>query len=416
MKRFLVFLLLSAPVLAVAQSNYIKGYIVTSSKDTLKGYIDYKERGVNPVSFSFKSDLKDKPRVVELKDCSAFAIGDIDAYEKYTVDISMSTTDISNLSTGLDSSSRKDIVFLKVLQKGQNVSLFSYRDHLKTRYYLKDREDAVPYELSRQVFYDREHAGVIVTTDKYKRQILMVLRKFNINSLPVERKLESLNYRDNDLSDIVALINHKKAVQSKYSKARFFAGAGLSINKTKYTGQNDLAGPGATNKKSYSPILTGGIDLFGNPAIGKLILRLQVSLQMAKSEVSATTTHTDKPFVDASFTQYLATFSPQIIYNIYNTNSLKFFIGGGFDLNLPSYSKNEYFSLTSFGQKNYRDDYETFSSLNLSIPFSAGVVLHKNVELSIGYTVPFNITNNGNSYEIQMQKYKVGVSYLFGKH
>jgi len=52
---FLILLLCNVQF-AFGQENYTPGYIVKSNKDTLKGFIDYRNWGVNPKKISFKEN------------------------------------------------------------------------------------------------------------------------------------------------------------------------------------------------------------------------------------------------------------------------------------------------------------------------------------------------------------------------
>lgn len=413
MKCFLFFLLFVAPLCSFSQSNYIKGYVITESGDTLKGYINYREHSSNPTSFSFKAQPDGKAQTFTLKNCSGFVIGNIDAYQRFVVSISMGSVATSSLSTGLDSTSRQDTVFLRVLQDGKNVALFSYADDLKKRFYLKDKNDALPYELVKQVFLDREQTGIVVNNDKYRRQLLVVMRKFNVSSGAVEQRLNSLSYAEADILRIATEINGLQNVKTKYPKTRFFAGLGLMYNQTRYTGITDFANSNVTSKNSYSPALTAGVDLFANPAIGKLIYRLELSLLMSKTDVFSPRPNDDGNSKNVSFTQYSAVVAPQLIYNIYNTERFKFFIGGGVGFNISSYSKNKYYFTNFYGQVT-PVEVEALQPISFLAPFSAGIVLHKRIELSAGYTVPFNIISGG-SYSIRMERLRAGVSYFFGK-
>lgn len=115
MKRALLALLWVFPFLTVAQSNFQKGYVVTNSKDTLRGYIDYKESALNPNSVKFKDITESKPRTFTVEDCAAYAIDSLEKYERYVLSVSTSKEELSALTVGRDTSFRIDTVFLRVL-------------------------------------------------------------------------------------------------------------------------------------------------------------------------------------------------------------------------------------------------------------------------------------------------------------
>ncbi|MET3112486.1 hypothetical protein AAKU52_000197 [Pedobacter sp. CG_S7] len=153
MKFFLRLLLLFIfPFFSFAQSNFQPGYIVTPKGDTVIGFIDYKERSVNPVKVVFKPHKYSLTQQYTINDCTAFGINHLETYQRFVVAISMSKENNNNLSHGLDNSERRDTVFLKVLQSGKNVVLYAYQDPLKKRFYISDQHHKTPEELKRNIY------------------------------------------------------------------------------------------------------------------------------------------------------------------------------------------------------------------------------------------------------------------------
>lgn len=413
MKRLLLSLLFLLPLLTSAQSNFQKGYVVTTSKDTIRGYIDYKERELNPESFNFKAEINSKARVFSLTNCTAYVIDGLESFQRFAVDITTSTIDIATLSTGPDLRSRRDTVFLKVVQAGKNVTLYTYRDDVKLRFYVKDKDMDEPAELISQI-YIKEGTNTMVTGSAYRRQLLALLKKFNPAR---EGKLsEALKYTKSDISKVVSWINDQELVKPKISSTRFFAGAGLNMTKAVYAGATPFTNDAAVSNKSYSPVITAGVDLFANPAIGKTLYRLELSFMSNKNEISTTTGEIASAALSHSFNQYTVVLSPQVIYNIYNAARIKAFIGAGIGMNFSKYSNNIFTRYNSFrNETEVLEDEIKLESFNFSIPVTAGVVINKKVELSAGYYFPSAITNY-NTYSVSVKRVQVGVNYLFGKH
>jgi opacity protein-like surface antigen len=415
MKRFLISLVMAVPVLSFAQSNFQKGYLVNNNQDTIKGFVDYKERSANPSSFNFRKDLNGEIKVYGLKECSAYGIDGIESSQRYFVRISLSKINFGHLSTGLDTSSKTDTVFLKVLQSGKNITLFSYEDKIKKRFFIKENGASEPYELIQNFFLSYKKEGVLVTDNQYVRQLTEVVEKFKTDVS--EGKLKALRYSSTDLIKISSQINGETLVKSKYKSARFYAGGGFSISKISYHGQHPLASKAATYKSSIMPTLQAGIDMFLNPVIGKFIFRTDVSFFLSKNEVSV-----DEPITEfvssqrQTFDQFTFTLTPQFIYNVYNTPRFKAFFGGGVGCNFSKYSNNVTSRYNSF-RKEPEIETDVFKpeKFNFSLPVSAGVVLNKKIELSVLYSIPASITTYTN-YSVSMQRWKFGVNYLFGKH
>jgi len=416
MKRFLLGLLLGLPALSSAQSNFQKGYIVNTVRDTLRGYIDYKEWDLNPSVITFKTDPDAGIQDFTLKNSLAWGIAGLETYQKYEVEISMSQVDVSRLSVGRDNSKRKSIVFLKVLQTGKNATLFSYTDGIKQRFYLLEKGASVPYELGSQLYMKSKEDNLMVTDKQYIRQLGTLMSKLNVGTEAERHSLEISNYGERPLMNAVAAINEQQLVKaSKNSGVRFFAGAGLNISKAHYKGETPFALPNAESKVSLMPLITAGFDLLANPAIGKLIYRAELSLLMGKHESTIREPSPSKIYMTHTFNQITINLTPQVIYNFYNTNRLKAFIGGGPGFNFSGYSNNKATLYSDFRKEtevtSNAIDLEKF---NFSFPVTAGLVFHKRVEISAGYAFSSPITNYSN-FSINMQRYHIGVNYLFGK-
>lgn len=415
MKRFLLSLFIAVPILSFSQSNFRKGYVVTNANDTIKGYINYKERAINPSSITFKSSLEEKASDFNLQNCAGYGIDGLEQFQRFQVAISMSKVDVSSLSLGRDSASRTDTVFLNVLQAGKNVTLYGYRDMLKSRFYIKDKNHSVPQELIYQLYMNPVRTSLIVTENLYAGQLLDLMSAFNAGTESDLSNLKQLRYTASDLLKVVSVINNQKLVKSKYPNTRFFAGAGFNVNKVDYQGINDLANASAKNKSSSSPLVTMGLDVFANPAIGKTIFRLELALYMSKNNVSTTTANVATAEIGHTFDQKAVAFTPQVIYNFYNTDPLKVFAGAGIGFVISSFTNNQSTNFNSFRQETevIKNNVE-LEAFGFTVPFRAGVVINKKIELSAVYTLPSTITNY-TGYSITLQRFSVGVNFLFGK-
>ncbi|MGZ3767162.1 MAG: hypothetical protein ACXVA2_21040, partial [Mucilaginibacter sp.] len=107
------------PLISVAQSNYKPGYVVTLKGDTIHGFIDYREWDKNPVQVVFKTKLNEsKNESFTVQNAKAFAITRLEYYERQVVSVSQDPIDITTIGTKIDTSSKNDTVFLKVINKG----------------------------------------------------------------------------------------------------------------------------------------------------------------------------------------------------------------------------------------------------------------------------------------------------------
>ncbi len=92
-----------------------------------------------------------------------------------------------------------------------------------------------------------------------------------------------------------------------------------------------------------------------------------------------------------NYSQFTISATPEIIYNIYNTDKLKVFAGAGFSFNYAFY--NNYKTVTNFSniststlvQNKYPDLLNTFVSTS---PLKAGILLNTKIEVYGAYTFP----------------------------
>ncbi|MNL44890.1 hypothetical protein D3C87_1674930 [compost metagenome] len=117
-----------------------------------------------------------------------------------------------------------------------------------------------------------------------------------------------------------------------------------------------------------------------------------------------------------SFDRTSVVLTPQFIYNVYNSNKLKCFMGFGAGLNLSKTSNNKSEYLNNIAMENRVVENEVeFEKFNYSLQFTTGVVLNKKIEISAGYS-PKAAISNYSFFNVGMERFRAGVNYLFGKH
>jgi hypothetical protein len=414
MKRFLLYFLLSLPALAHAQINLKKGYIVKHSGDTVRGYIDYRERGENPEQVRFTKSLDEKTLSLGFEDCLAFGIDDIISYEGYVVSVSQSQESLSYLSKGVDTTSKRDTVFLEVMSAGDKISLYKYRDKIKTRYYIKEHHNAVPQELIRHVFFNPDKDDSMVTLDRFRLQLINVNRNFNGSNRTDEVGINRLRYSDSDLIRFVEKINQVKHVKQRVSKTRFFVGSGLNVSHASYSGQTRLAEAESVSKTSSLPTFSAGVDYLANPSIGKMVYRLELNYSSTNGDIFREGDSSYSYSLRHQFKQLNLSVIPQILYHFYAKEKIKVFISAGVGLNFPNYKKNQLSATRVIG--NVSDVYMDqvgFEEFYYSFQGKGGLVFSKRFELSAGYIFNTAITNYS-YYNVNVDRITLGLNYFFG--
>ena len=383
----LVFLFFTTVVLN-AQSNYKPGLVVTSAGDTLRGFIDYREWDKNPTSISFKeTEAVRNSKEFTPANCAYFAITGFRTYERFTGRISQDKVDMRNIPSSLDTSTTKATVFLKLLQKGNNISLYAYQDELKNRYFLKQEQEAKPQELIyRRYLSSNDKLKVVMVTD-YRVQLWYAASAQNQTLPELKRRIENADYTESDLLPIVSRINNKSKQEltsnkSTSSQFRYFAGLGINrtLLKSELPIQTAISHP---NQVSWGPKISVGLDAFLNPDVQRLVLRAQLAYYMADFNFSAENTSAEYRLKQTNISA-----SPQLIFNIYNTENLKFNIGGGVYLNYTSYPENVYTRQYKDANGNVVSTSEKkglyyYKTLGYGFLLRTGVTLNKKIDVAV---------------------------------
>jgi len=402
------------PAIAMAQSNYKPGYVVTLKGDTLRGEINQKEWFGNPKSVEFKSATGVKTYTTD--DISYFELLNSSIYQRYSGEISMDETNTSKLQTGIDSTKKQDVVFLRVEQNGPNVTLYSYIDAKKTRFFIGDNKTGQVKELVYRIYYLPDHGVQTRIENIYIPQLYDLAIKYNPTSEKLKSEIENATYSFPDLKSISQKLNNMSVDKKTYggkSAWKFFAGAG--INATLFTTSSGTSQGtkfyNAKNATSVYPAVAAGVNLYPNPSVGKLIVRGEIMVTGAayKNAVDLYFNQPDIPKSDFNVKEFLVIVNPQVIYNIYNTSDFKFFIDAGISYTFVKTSGNSIYN--SYLQRTF-SNYLSLSSGLISFPVKLGVTIAKKIDIYVSYSTPAAITNS-RDYTINANSIKAGINYEF---
>lgn len=405
------------PYFVNAQNNFKPGYRVNLKGDTINGYVDYQEWDNNPKSFRFKTDPGSKYQTYFIANTSAFGINKLGYFEKQVVSVSMNKIRLSELSNVVDTSKITDTVFLKVLAKGKNISLYSYTDLLKTRYYYAETGINDIHELTHYV-YKPENSNSFVEVNS-TGQLNYLAMKYNP---AIAAQVNGIQYTKEAMLKITSLINggNEKQQFKTGSKTQviFFAGAGASYSTIKFINLPALIHPDI-NKNNLLPYASVGVNIYPNKITQKLLFKFQVNFVPDQHELfsSIPDYNNDITTTSLKFKQYTLGLLPQIIYNFYRSSNLKIYAGTGASVNLSTYDNYQYIvnRKTNFTNTTNSTKYPLFDSLWIAVPVNAGIVFNNRIDIGFYYFIPSSITNySGITGDIT--SYRVGISYLFGNN
>ncbi|QDO92974.1 PorT family protein [Formosa sediminum] len=176
-----------------AQENFLSGYVVSTTGDTISGYIDIKDWKTNPKEITFKKELNQNPIIYDTSSIKYFNAQD-NAYISAIVDIEISSRDIQNLKNDANLKLEKRDVFLKVLING-NKSLYYYKDeHNKTNFYIKENDKFI---LLTHKTYLKETIN-IVENNQYKGQLIFYLN----DCKNIQSQINNATYTQESLTSV----------------------------------------------------------------------------------------------------------------------------------------------------------------------------------------------------------------------
>jgi hypothetical protein len=414
------------PLFSLAQSNYKPGYVVTLKGDTLHGFIDYREWSSNPNSIDFKTITTDsKSQEFTPKEISYFTINGMESYQRYSGLISMDATDLDHLGYSRDTSTRMAAVFFRILQKGSNLALYSYTDNLKARFYIGESPDYSPVALGYRLYYNRGsdiagQKGATVNENTYMKQLFALANKYQGLNNDLQWDIEHAGYNSDNILEVVSKINHISKAENKKNDAlkgpafNLFIGAAVNINNTSTPDGSPFYNGGGRSYTSYLPAVSFGANFFANRSTRKLQFRLEAGI--AESQFRSSYMLKVDPYIPfkASYDEVAFTFSPQIIYNFYNTENLKVYGGLGASLCFYTFS-NSY--LGSQSQPNSASDIQAtdpyfFNTADNLFVFKAGVQFYKNWGIFAQYLGGATVTRGG-YFQMSSSGEQIGLNYFF---
>ncbi len=392
----LILLLILHEFQGFSQYHFQKGTVITSLGDTIHGYIDCKDRSFDPEKFTFTRSIpKDTLITFSLPDARAFIIDKTAAYEKFTVNVSQGAVDIDRLPDKIDTSSIEKTVFLKVLVKGEPLSLFSYSDRIKTRYFVLVPGASMPQELQLYI-YSPNHTEL--RYKKYIGQLLLLASKYGKNTIEQQHRISTSSYISQDLIPIVNEINGQKVkMESDISPNRiilnFFVGAGISRSYMAFSGTDPLA------KLTSSPVACKPSIIVGFNLSEKSNSRAYISEMLMLSnldyKIQQVTDYSANSYIETTTFHLKMTniaLANSFGYKVYNGGKTGFYLGAGLNINFSFYPTNDliiidegYYNTNS--EATIKDHY-LMKRVWYSLPLKAGLIIRNRVEAGVNWYVP----------------------------
>jgi len=384
-----------------AQKNLKEAIVVFNNADTTRGFIDYKEWFTSPASVLFTTDKNTAVARYTVAELNYVEITGVASYQRHTVRVSLSNDVLSNTG-GEDTSGEIRTVFLKIVEEGNPLTLFSYKDDIKQRLYVLESNHATPGELLNSVYMLN---GQLKEEKQYRSDLAAWAATYRAGDNRIVSQINGMGYYTSDIAGICRQINgstkqvvkHATVPHSR-SAYKIFVGGGINLGTLRIDGNDRFAGK--NSQPFYYPLADIGVDLPLNPAVGKFIFRTQLHITWYKTDAyifKDYSQYTEEYFF--TFKQQNIQVAPQLLYNIYNKKELKWFAGAGAALNFSSYPTNKMYFIRKSSTNSDATDNNYLKYVKnawVNFCFSTGVSVSR-LELAMVYYPPASITQSAGS-------------------
>jgi hypothetical protein len=413
-RSFYTFFLVVVAMSVHGQMRFSDGFIVNNAGDTLRGFIGVTEKDVNPIEVTFKSSLTEEPKTYPLQEVRYFSATGIVSYQRFNVSVSMDPIDLDEVRGYNAPQPERKTVFLKVMQRGKVIELFSYRDELKIRFFIIHSHRSEPQELVYKVL---KVNGNFVEAFAFRDVLRFIAEREGIMTSKLKSRIRRTEYTQHQILRIVSEMNGVTEQRVSLANAiatGFTAGAGLNLARLHYYGTDEYA-KNAKSSPSSLYWLSVGYDIAKNPYVGKMVFRGDVTVSFAKFR---TTTHdyrySSELDILHTFKQRTVAMGAYGLYNFRNEERFKLFLSAGVRANFSSYDNDYELRRTSAGSVDIIPNKDAEPRrIWASIPLEVGAVVAARIEVGVAY-IPNMVLSHGDfPYKFGINSIETGILYHF---
>lgn len=232
-KNGLLLIVLLTYQLAFSQENYIPGYVIKNSNDTVFGFVDYRNWEKNPVMVKFKKNIEDAPISFNPIDITEFMV-DGEIYVSGIINTEISPIQTDKLIDAPQINITVDTTFLQTLFRGKK-SLYYYKNSDgRENFYIK-QDTGFDLLIYKRYLKQQDSKRVITENRKYLGQLTLYLNDCEtINS-----RLENTSYNQKSLIKLFQYyykcspsdISFQKGIEKIHTEIGVLAGFSLTSLK-----------------------------------------------------------------------------------------------------------------------------------------------------------------------------------------
>lgn len=193
LKQCVLLVAIFSSQLVISQENYLPGYVINNEKDTLYGFVDYRNWSVNPSQIMFKLEINDKPALLKPVDIIEFKV-DKEIYVSGIINAEVSSLQTDKLNENPQLEISVDTIFLQTLFEGPK-SLYYYKsDSGRENFYVR-KNDTFDLLVYKKYLKQQDSKSLIIENKKYIGQLILYFNEGeNMNT-----KIKNTLYNQNSL-------------------------------------------------------------------------------------------------------------------------------------------------------------------------------------------------------------------------
>ncbi|MBN1197744.1 MAG: PorT family protein [Bacteroidales bacterium] len=245
--------------LSFCQKNYLPGYIIMLTGDTVKGTLDYRNWERNPRKIAFLASGSSETAEYSPATITGFGVLD-EIYISAVIETEVSSDKTGDLTFDPTLNMVVDSGFLQVLVRGDK-SLYLFRNKLGKEQFYIGQDSAMELLVYKKYLKSQNGQSSIVENKKYIGQLTLYLS----DCQSISQKLQNTNYQQNSLEKLfLTYYDDKHSSPSFYKKPEnlilaFGIKAGASYTKLTFHSANFIYLVEASYKPSYN--FTCGVNM-----------------------------------------------------------------------------------------------------------------------------------------------------------
>ncbi|CAA9198038.1 porin family protein [Flavobacterium collinsii] len=193
MKKLLLLAILLSYSFINAQISFEKGYFISNNGTRTECFIKNIDWNYNPTDFKYKINSEDTDTKTEtITNVQEFGIENHTTYKRAKVNIDLSSDVLESFSTDKNPIWKEQLVFLKVLVKGE-ASLYYYTNNDITRFFYETKERSAEQLVHKEYIAELNNSRTTVENNYFRQQLFNNVKtknttEYDVKNLPYKKE------------------------------------------------------------------------------------------------------------------------------------------------------------------------------------------------------------------------------------